>query len=163
MFSISFLDRLGAGRVIAVVLPALIWGFGHSAYPNQPFYIRGVEVGMAGILMGILLIRYGALPLLVWHFTVDATYTALLLLRSGNAYYVLSGAIAAGILLLPLTAAVVLYFRKGGFAPENGLTNGDIGFVPTPPAALLSPEDVPLVRPLNRRLLAFGVAAAVVL
>ena len=163
MFSISFLDKLGAGRFVAVVLPALIWGFGHSAYPNQPFYIRGVEVGMAGILMGILLIRYGALPLLVWHFTVDATYTALLLLRSGNAYYVLSGAVAAGILLLPLTAAIVLYFRKGGFAPEVGLTNGDIGFVPTPPAALLAPEDVPIVRPVNRRLLAFGAAAAVVL
>ena len=113
MFSISFLDRLGAGRFLAVVLPAFIWGFGHSAYPNQPFYIRGVEVGVAGVLMGILMLRYGVLPLLVWHFTVDAMYTALLLLRSGNAYYVLSGAIAAGILLLPLAAALVLYLRAG--------------------------------------------------
>ena len=158
MFSISFLDRLGAGRIVAVVLPALIWGFGHSAYPNQPFYIRGVEVGVAGILMGILMLRYGVLPLLVWHFTVDATYTALLLLRSGNAYYVLSGSIAAGILLLPLAAALVLYFRKGGFAPETGLTNADEGFVPTPPAALLSPEEVPAVRPVSGKVLAFAVS-----
>jgi len=163
MFSISFLDKLGAGRVVAVVLPALIWGFGHSAYPNQPFYIRGVEVGMAGILMGILLLRYGALPLLVWHFTVDATYTALLLLRSGNAYYVLSGAIAAGILLLPLAAAVVLYFRRGGFVAETGLTNADEGFVPTPPAALLAPDEVPAVRPVSGRVLGFAAIAAVVL
>jgi hypothetical protein len=163
MFSISFLDKLGAGRLVAVVLPALIWGFGHSAYPNQPFYIRGVEVGMAGILMGILMLRYGVLPLLVWHFTVDATYTALLLLRSGNAYYVLSGAIAAGILLLPLAAAVVLYFRRGGFVPETGLTNVDEGFVPTPPAALLAPEEVPAVRPVSRNLLGFAAVAAVVL
>jgi hypothetical protein len=163
MFSISFLDKLGAGRVIAVVVPALIWGFGHSAYPNQPFYIRGIEVGMAGILMGILMLRYGVLPLLVWHFTVDATYTALLMLRSGNAYYVLSGGIAAGILLLPLAAALVLYFRKGGFALEDGLTNGDQGFVPTPPAALLAPEEVPPVRPVSRAVLGFAAVAAVVL
>jgi membrane protease YdiL (CAAX protease family) len=163
MFSISFLDRLGAGRVVAVVVPALIWGFGHAAYPNQPFYIRGVEVGIAGILMGVLLLRYGVLPLLVWHFTVDATYTALLLLRSGNAYYVLSGGVAAGILLLPLAAAVVLYFRRGGFAPETGLTNADQGFVPTPPAALLAPEEVPAVRPASSRALALAAIAALLL
>jgi len=114
MFSISFLDRLGAGRLVAVVLPAIIWGFGHAAYPNQPFYIRGVEVGVAGILMGLLMLRYGVLPLLVWHFTVDAIYTAFLLLRSGNAYYVVSGAIAAGILLLPLAAALVLLAAAAG-------------------------------------------------
>ena len=140
MFSISFLDRIGAGRILAVVLPAIIWGFGHAAYPNQPFYIRGVEVGVAGILMGFLMLRYGVLPLLVWHFTVDAIYTAFLLLRSGNTYYVVSGSIAAGILLLPLAASAISYRKRGGFLPEEGLTNGDEGFVPTPPAAALAPE-----------------------
>jgi len=163
MFSISFLDRLGAGRIVAVVVPALIWGFGHSAYPNQPFYIRGVEVGAAGIVMGVLLLRYGALPLLVWHFTVDATYTALLLLRSGNTYYVLSGAVAAGILLLPLAAAVVMYVRRGGFLPETGLTNADEGFVPAPPAAALAPEEVPSVKAVHRKILGFAALVALVL
>jgi hypothetical protein len=81
MFSISVLDRLGAGSWLAVVLPAFIWGFGHSTYANQPFYIRGLEVGIAGVLIGALMLRYGVVPLLVWHFTVDAIYTALLLLR----------------------------------------------------------------------------------
>jgi len=84
LFSVSFLDKLGAGRFIAIVLPAFIWGFNHAAYPNQPFYIRGVEVGLAGCAMGWILYRFGALPLLVWHFTVDAIYTALILLRSGT-------------------------------------------------------------------------------
>jgi len=163
MFSISFLDRLGAGRWIAVIVPAIIWGFGHAAYPNQPFYIRGVEVGVAGILMGFLMLRYGVLPLLVWHFTVDAIYTAFLLLRSGNAYYVVSGAIAAGILLLPLAMSVVSYRKRGGFLPEEGLTNGDEGFTPTPAAAALAPEEVPFVRRLPRRTLAVAAAAAVLL
>ncbi|HZI66459.1 MAG TPA: CPBP family intramembrane glutamic endopeptidase, partial [Thermoanaerobaculia bacterium] len=163
MFSISFLDRIGAGRVLAVVLPAIIWGFGHAAYPNQPFYIRGVEVGVAGILMGFLMLRYGVLPLLVWHFTVDAIYTAFLLLRSGNAYYVVSGSIAAGILLLPLAVSVISYRKRGGFLPEEGLTNGDEGFVPTPPAAALAPEEVPAVRRVSGRTLAAGAVAAVLL
>ena len=163
MFSISFLDRIGAGWIIAVIVPAVIWGFGHAAYPNQPFYIRGVEVGIAGILMGLLMLRYGVLPLLVWHFTVDAVYTSLLLLRSGNAYYVVSGAIAAGILLLPLTAAALLYWKRGGFLPEPGLTNADEGFVPTPPAAALAPEEAPPVRRLPRGRIAVAGAAALVL
>ena len=163
MFSISFLDKLGAGRVVAVVVPAFIWGFGHSNYPNQPFFIRGLEVGTAGVLMGFLMLRYGVVPLLVWHFTVDALYTALVLLRSGNTYYVVSGALASGILLLPLFASLVLYARRGGFLSAAGLTNGDRGFVPeraevAPPAAL-----VPGVRPLSRGVRGAAAAAALVL
>ncbi|HEY7863697.1 MAG TPA: CPBP family intramembrane glutamic endopeptidase, partial [Thermoanaerobaculia bacterium] len=160
MFSISFLEKIGAGRWIAILLPAFIWGFGHAAYPNQPFYIRGLEVGIAGVVIGILMVRFGVLPLLAWHFSVDAIYTALLMLRSGNAYYVTSGAIAAGILLLPLAAATVLYVRRGGFESDSGVTNADEGFVPAP---LPMPEPVQIVpesRPVSRTALLAGLAAA---
>ena len=162
MFSISFLDRLGAGRFLAVVVPAFLWGFGHSTYPNQPFYIRGVEVGCAGVLIGVLMLRYGVVPLLVWHFTVDATYTALLMLRSGNAYYVASGAVAAGILLAPLAVCLALALARRGFEPDIGLANADLGFVPAPPPAPSRREEVPPVAPLPKgRLLAAGAAAVI--
>ncbi len=163
MFSISFLDRLGAGRFVAVVLPAFIWGFGHSTYPNQPFYIRGLEVGFAGVLMGFLMLRYGVVPLLVWHFTVDALYTALVLLRSGNTYYVVSGAVASGILLLPLAVSLVLYARRGGFLPATGLTNGEEGSVPEPPPAALEADAVADVKPVSKAARGFAVAAAALL
>ena len=164
MFSISFLDKLGAGRVAAVVIPAFIWGFGHSTYPNQPFYIRGVEVGCAGVVIGFVMLRFGVVPLLVWHFTVDALYTALVLLRSGNAYYVVSGAAAAGILLLPLIVSLLLYARRGGFASSAGLTNADVGFVPDTRAPAPPPAElVPAVRPLPRAARLWGIAAAVLL
>ncbi|HSS45335.1 MAG TPA: hypothetical protein VLO07_08345, partial [Thermoanaerobaculia bacterium] len=164
LFSISFLDKLGAGRFVAVVLPAAIWGFNHAAYPNQPFYIRGVEVGFAGILIGLVMLRAGALPLLVWHFTVDALYTALLLLRSHNLYYAVSGGVAAFILLLPLAAAVFLYLRRGGFESEEGLTNGDEGFAP--PRAVAEPlvaEKAVAVSPVRRRVLGRLAAVAILL
>ncbi len=163
MFSISFLDRLGASRWLAVVLPAYIWGFGHSTYPNQPFFIRGLEVGTAGVLIGFLMLRFGVVPLLIWHFTVDAIYTALLLLRSGNAYYVVSGAIASGILLLPLLVSGVLALRRGGFLSSVGLSNGDVGFVPAPPVSALPEAAVPSVRPLPRGARAMLATVAIVL
>lgn len=163
MFSISFLDRLGASRWLAVVVPAYIWGFGHSAYPNQPFFIRGIEVGTAGVLIGFLMLRFGVVPLLIWHFTVDAIYTALLLLRSGNVYYVVSGAVASGILLLPLLVSGVLALRRGGFLPAAGLGNGDVGFVPAAPAAAPSQAEAPPVRALSRTARTLLAAIALVL
>ena len=160
LFSISFLDKLGAGRFVAVVLPAFIWGFNHAAYPNQPFYIRGLEVGLAGCAIGVVMLRWGALPLLVWHFTVDALYTALLLLRSGNPYYVITGAISSLVLLLPLAVSAALYLKRGGFQPSAGLTNGDEGTAPAPERPAATWEEVPPVRAVRRPVLVAAAALA---
>jgi hypothetical protein len=64
---------------------------------------------------------------------VDAVYTALLLLRSSNPYFVFSGAAASLVLLLPLAVSLALYFRRGGFTPEEDLTNAATGSAPAPP------------------------------
>ena len=89
-------------RVLAVVLPAFFWGFLHSTYPQQPGYIRGIEVGLIGIVAGVVMLRYGILATLVWHYTVDAALISLFLLRSGNAYFRVSGALVAAGALVPL-------------------------------------------------------------
>jgi membrane protease YdiL (CAAX protease family) len=143
MFAIPFLRRLLRWMPAAVVLAAFIWGFGHAAYPQQPFWIRGVEVGMGGVLLGWVVLRWGILPALVWHYSVDAMYSSMLLLRSHNTYFMLSGAASAGIVLLPLAFAVFMYVRKRGFEPEAGLTNGDEGTAP-PPEAETRPASAPV-------------------
>lgn len=159
MFSIPFAERF-LPRWAAVVVPALIWGFAHSTYPNQPFYIRGVEVGLAGILIGVVMLKADIFPLLVWHFTVDAVYTALLLLRSSNPYFVVSGAAASLVLLLPLAVSLLLYLRRGGFTPEESLTNAATGSAPAPPRV---EESVPSACAPPRALEPVRVAAALAL
>ena len=123
MFAIPFLRKLVRFLPAAVVLAGFTWGFGHAGYPQQPFYIRGVEVGIGGVALGLIMLRWGILPTLVWHYSVDAMYSAMLLLRSPSPYLRFSGAASAGIMVLPVALALIAYWRRGSFEPAMGLTN----------------------------------------
>ncbi len=132
-FSIPFLERYLRSPIAAILIAGFIWGFGHATYPNQPFYIRGLEVGIAGVGIGILLYRFGLLPLLIWHYTIDALYTALLLFQSNNLYYVMSAGVASLLFAIPMIVSLVLYFRHGGFVPDDELTNASLPTVAEAP------------------------------
>ncbi len=122
-FSIPFLHKYLKFRWVAVVIASLVWGFAHANYPQQPFYIRGIEVGIAGIVVSYIFLRFGILAPLVWHYTIDALYTSLILFRSSNSYFVVSAALSAGLMLLPLAVALVLYLRQRRFADPTPLLN----------------------------------------
>ena len=169
-FSIPFLHRFLRRRWAAVLISAAIWGFAHAGYPQQPFWIRGLEVGLAGVVVGYVFVRWGLLPVLVWHYMIDAFYTALILLRSSDPYFVLSAALSVGLLLLPLGAAVVLYLRRGSFVDPGPLLNREDSpplesAAPAQPAEAEPGEETPpeptAYRPLDRKRL--GIAAAAVL
>lgn len=152
-FSIPFFQRIVRSRLFAIVLAGFIWGFGHSTYPNQPFWIRGVEVGLVGIVAGLLMDRFGLLPLLIWHYTIDAVYTATLLFASGNTYYVVSAAAASLIFAVPLVVSVALYVRNRGFVPDDDLTNAAMP-APEPleePAEAEVAAELPPPIPVTRR------------
>ncbi len=151
-FSIPFFNRVLRSRVAAIVVAGFIWGFGHATYPNQPFYIRGVEVGLAGVMIGFLFEAFGLLPLLIWHYTVDAFYTAMLLFRSGNPYYIASAAASSFIFVVPMLISIALYMKRGGFIPDDDLTNATMPVAPppqrvAPPAVVELPPARPLTRP----------------
>lgn len=171
LFAVPFLRKLVRSMAAALVLAGFIWGFGHAGYPQQPFYIRGVEVGIGGVALGLVMLRWGILPTLVWHYSVDAMYTAMLLLRSQNLYLRVSGAVSAGIVLLPLVVALVAYWRRGGFESEAGLLNAD-DTTEAVPTVEPSPAPEPVERKwerLSRRsviaafaILAVGIAAILI-
>ena len=141
-FAIPFLQRFVRSRWFAIILAGFIWGFGHAGYPNQPFWIRGVEVGTAGVVAGLLMDRFGLLPLLIWHYTIDAVYTATLLFASGNTYYVVSAAVSSLIFAVPLIASIVLYIRNRGFVSDEELSNATIPIHPPPPPSVTDAEAV---------------------
>ncbi len=124
VFSLPFFERLFRFRWVAVFLASFIWGFAHANYPNQPFYIRGIEVGIGGLIVSWVFLRFGIVGPLVWHYSVDAFYTAFLLLRSGNLYLTVSGAVSAGIMLIPLLVALGAYLKRRGFVDPTPLLNG---------------------------------------
>jgi len=123
LFAIPYLLRTTKSRFLAVVLPAFFWGFLHSNYPQEPAYIRGLEVGLIGIVAGLVLLRWGIWATLIWHYTVDAFLISTSLLRSHGAYLRVSGAIVGGAALIPLAIAAISYLSRGGFVADASLLN----------------------------------------
>jgi membrane protease YdiL (CAAX protease family) len=164
MFSIPFFEKFIKYRWLAVIIPAFIWGFGHASYPQQPFYIRGLEVGIAGVIIGFVMLRFGILATLVWHYTVDALYTAFILLRSDNIYFISTAAIGCGIMLLPLVIALIAYIKNKSFYSDNELLNETEG---TSEIELDEKEPelhaMPDYSPLTKRRIVIGLVVAAVI
>jgi membrane protease YdiL (CAAX protease family) len=123
LFAIPFLRKLTGSRLLAVVLPAFFWGFLHSSYPQEPGYIRGLEVGSIGIVAGLVMLRWGIAATLIWHYTVDASLVGLLLIRSDNPYFKISGIVVGLAALAPLLFSGALYLARGRFEEVDDLLN----------------------------------------
>ena len=132
LFAIPFLKKYTKSTVLAVVVPAFSWSFLHTAYPNEPPYIRGLEVGLIGVAAGIVMLRWGILATLVWHYTVDASLVGLLLIRSSSWYFKISGIVVGLAILIPFSYAVYARARRGTFEEDEDLLN-----------AAADPEDAP--------------------
>ncbi|MCU1340785.1 MAG: Abortive infection protein, partial [Candidatus Acidoferrum typicum] len=149
LFAIPFLLRTTRSKFLAVVLPAFAWGFLHSNYPQEPAYIRGLEVGLIGIVAGLVMLRWGIWATLIWHYTVDAFLISTSLLRSEGIYLRVSGAIVGGAALIPLGIAAFSYFSRGGFEADPELLNRAMPLAPSEAEAMpgtaeaIVPEVVP--------------------
>jgi hypothetical protein len=123
LFAIPFFMRVTRSRWIAVIVPAFLWGFLHSNYPQEPAYVRGIEIGLIGIVAGIVMLRWGIIATLIWHYTVDASLVGLLLIRSNSLYFKISGVVVAAAALAPFLLACVSYLTRGGFENDEDLLN----------------------------------------
>ena len=122
MFAIPFLQKYTKSTILAVLISSVLWGIAQGG-TSQPFYIRGFELTVTGIMISWIFLRYGILATLIWHFSVDAVSSAMILLRSTNPYYFTTGIVSAGLVLLPLIYAIIAYRRNGGFISSTNLVN----------------------------------------
>ena len=110
--------------MFAIAISSIIWGLtkgGHGIH--QPFYMHIIEMSIWGIIIGWVFLQYGILTTLIWHFSTKAVPSAMILLQSSNPYYITTGFVCAGLILIPLIYAVISYRRNGGFVLSNNLVN----------------------------------------
>lgn len=166
MFTIPFLQKYVKSTFLAVLISSVIWGLSHASYPAQPFYIRVVEVSIGGIFIGYIFLRYGILATLIWHFSVDAVYSALILFQSDNPYFLATAVVTSGLVSIPLIYSIVSYGRKGGFAKSDALVNAlDIEIIPEKKEEVKRVERAQIkvaYKPLSKRRKRLGIAMATV-
>jgi hypothetical protein len=92
---------------LANFLQAIIWGFAHSQYPQEPCYARGVELTIVGLFFGFIIKNYGVLPCFIAHYLYDAFLTVEPVFASHNPLL-----IAPAIFILLPFAIAVLYSKK---------------------------------------------------
>jgi len=81
-------------RWIAVIVPAFLWGFLHSNYPQEPAYIRGSRSDI-GSCAGLVMLRWGNTGDADLALHVDASLVGLFLVRSNSLYFKILGAVIA--------------------------------------------------------------------
>ncbi|MBU0549301.1 MAG: CPBP family intramembrane metalloprotease [Candidatus Omnitrophica bacterium] len=111
-FGISFLKKGIKSGWLAVLIPALIWGFAHSDYAVFPNYVRGIELTIFGVALGMVFLKYGLLTVIIAHFVIDAVFAGLPLIKSHNPYFVASGIIVVLLIFLPLLIVPLSRFIK---------------------------------------------------
>ncbi|MBM4047016.1 MAG: GNAT family N-acetyltransferase, partial [Planctomycetes bacterium] len=116
LLSISLLYRLTGHRILSALLPAAVWGFGHSLYLTSPIYLRGLELTLPGFVHGLVFLRYDVATTVVAHFTYNAVIEAMPLLRSDVPFFVFCGLVSPALvaLLMLLGAARYAQLRRRG-------------------------------------------------
>ena len=123
LFAIPFFEKVTRSRWVAVILPAFLWSFLHSNYPQEPAYIRGIEIGIFGVVAGLVMLRWGIMATLIWHYTVDASLVGLFLVRSNSLYFKVSGIVVGLAAAAPLLFAGISYLARGRFEADEDLLN----------------------------------------
>ncbi len=116
LFAVPFLKKFTKSIIIAVIISSFLFGFLHSNYPQQPFFARGIEVGIIAIFAALLMIRFGILSAITWHYAVDAFLMGLFLFRSGKPSFFIAGLISVGIFFIPI---ILLFIRKKKVGDEE--------------------------------------------
>ncbi len=106
LVAISLMFRWTGIRWLSVLIPAIVWAFLHAHYPQEPIYIRGIELTVVGCIFGVAFLRWGIWSVVTSHYAFNAFVGAYPMINSSSIYFQVSGVAVVGLLALPLLAAI---------------------------------------------------------
>jgi hypothetical protein len=99
--------------VVALVLQAIVFGCAHANYPGQPAYARPVELFVPSLIWGVVYLRYGLVPGMLFHFGFDLVLMSIPLFVTDVPGLGFDRAMVIGVLAVPLAVLVVQRLRAG--------------------------------------------------
>jgi hypothetical protein len=106
LVAISLLMRWTGIKWLSVLIPAIVWAFLHANYPQEPIYIRGIELTVVGCLFGAVFLRWGIWTVVTSHYAFNAFLGAYPMMNSSSSYFQISGIAVVGLLTLPLLVSL---------------------------------------------------------
>ena len=151
LLAISLLIKWLGKRWLAVLLPAIVWGFVHSNYPVEPIYTRGIELTIVGVILGVVFLRFGIWSTFISHYVYNAFVVSFPMLKSSSLYFQISGCVVVGALLLLAIPALFAYVT-GRYRTEPAMEE-EIAEPATRPVVSITPPPAPAQQNLNAYLL----------
>lgn len=132
--------RLCRNFWLANLCQAVIWGFAHSAYPQEPAYARGVELTIEGLFQGWVLRKYGLVACITVHYLQDAFLYIEPYLSSQSLHLQLSVCPPLLPVILMVGGALLLSWYKRRKAAQPAAKTADLALV----SESLSNNSIPL-------------------
>jgi hypothetical protein len=107
IFSISLGKKFLKNTFLAILIAAMMWGFGHTSYRVFPMWFRGLEVTILGVFLGLFYLRFGIIPVLVTHYLFDVFWNSAVFLVGHSTSFSFYTSLA--VLLLPLLLGGIAY------------------------------------------------------
>lgn len=108
MFGIALVERLLKNRFIAILIPTVIWAFGHVSYPIFPSTTRLFELIIIGFVFAAIFLRYGFVTAVFTHAIFDTALMSSSLILMGGAANIIVGLLY---LVLPVIIAWLIRWR----------------------------------------------------
>ena len=86
LVAISLLLRWFKRSWLALLVSAVVWAFLHADYPQEPIYIRGLELTIVGILLGIVFLRFGVWATIISHYVYNCFLGVYPMVQSDSLY-----------------------------------------------------------------------------
>jgi membrane protease YdiL (CAAX protease family)/ribosomal protein S18 acetylase RimI-like enzyme len=99
-------------RWLALLIPGALWAFAHTGYVTDPIILRGVELTIEAVFLGLFFLRFGLFVTIMSHFVYNAGLSTLPLLRSSDPYYVFSGLIVIAAMFAPIIPGAIIWLRR---------------------------------------------------